>query len=112
SQYIGRYVIQAGIADAAQAALDTAWELADAEGKQRIAPIKTTFETMVFTVGQLPNLSATAYKTTNSKSDIMNATDFSSGPWAEAVPMNDFREMGTKLQVAEETNVYLLWDDE
>jgi len=112
SQYIGRYVIQAGIADAAQAALDTAWELADAEGKQRIAPIKTTFETMVFTVGQLPSLSATAYKTTYSKADIMNAADFSSGPWTEAVPMNDFREMGTKLQVPEETKVYLLWDDE
>jgi mannose-6-phosphate isomerase-like protein (cupin superfamily) len=112
SQYIGRYVIQAGIADAAQAALDEAWDLANAEEKLRIAPIKSTFETMVFTVGQLPNLSAKAIKTSSSQAEIMNATDFQSGPWADAVAMSDFREMGTKQQVPEETNVYLLWDDE
>ncbi|GBF77365.1 hypothetical protein PA598K_05911 [Paenibacillus sp. 598K] len=112
SQYIGRYVIQAGIADAAQAALDEAWSLADAEEKQRIAPIKSTFETMVFTVGQLPNLSAKAIKTSSSQAEIMNATDLQSGPWVDAVAMSDFREMGTKLQVAEETRVYLLWDDD
>jgi len=112
SQLIGHYVIQAGIKDAAQSALDEAWQLADAQAKKRIEPIKTTFETMVYLVGELPNLSATASKTTYGKEQIMNALDFGAGPWAGIQPVTEFREMGTRNEVQEETKVYLLWDDE
>jgi len=112
SQLIGHYVIQAGIKDAAQFALDEAWQLADPQAKKRIEPIKTTFETMVYLVGELPNLSATASKTTYGKEQIMNALDFGAGPWADVQPVTEFREMGTRNEVQEETKVYLLWDDE
>ncbi|MFC5404250.1 DUF4838 domain-containing protein [Cohnella soli] len=111
SQLIGNYVIKAGIKDAAQAALDEAWQLADEQARKRIEPIKTTFETIVYLVGELPNLSATASKTSYSKEQIMNSLDFSTGPWAKVTPVTEFREMGTRNQVGEETKVYLLWDD-
>jgi len=92
--------------------LDEAWQLADPQAKKRIEPIKTTFETMVYLVGELPNLSATASKTTYGKEQIMNALDFGAGPWADVQPVTEFREMGTRNEVQEETKVYLLWDDE
>ncbi|GBF77707.1 hypothetical protein PA598K_06269 [Paenibacillus sp. 598K] len=47
STYIGKYIIDAGIAGDAQLALDNAWALADQKIKARIAPIKETFEAMV-----------------------------------------------------------------
>ncbi|WP_232016637.1 DUF4838 domain-containing protein [Paenibacillus baekrokdamisoli] len=111
SQLIGQYVIKAGIKDAAQSALNEAWQLADAQAKKRIEPIKTTFEKMVFLVGEIPNLSASAARTTYSKDEIMDSLDFSKGPWANVQPVTEFREMGTRNQVQEETKVYLLWDD-
>lgn len=45
--YIGKYIVQAGIADDAQLALNQAWALADSKVQARIAPIKATFEAMV-----------------------------------------------------------------
>ncbi len=58
------------------------------------------------------NFSANAVKTTVSKTHILNSLDFNQGPWRYAVPFNDFMVMGTRIDVPEKTNVYLLWDDE
>ncbi|MFC3800778.1 DUF4838 domain-containing protein [Cohnella sp. GCM10012308] len=111
STYIGKYVIEAGIADEAQQALDQAWALADEKVRARIAPIKTTFEKMVEEVGGRPQLEAHALRTTASEQDIMNATDFSQGPWADAVPVTEFLKINTGDPVPVQTKVRLLWDD-
>ncbi|MBP1988724.1 DUF4838 domain-containing protein [Paenibacillus eucommiae] len=110
--YIGTYVIKAGIKDAAQAALNEAWSLADAKEKLRIEPIKATFEAMVLKIGELPNLSAKATKTTASKEEIINGLDFSQGPWADAEPVTEFFHLGTTNRAPVETKVRLLWDEE
>ncbi|BBI32878.1 DUF4838 domain-containing protein [Cohnella abietis] len=109
--YIGKYIIEAGIKDAAQAALDEAWALADGKARERIKPIKTTFEKMVFTIGELPDLKAYAKKTTASKADIVGATDFSQGPWANAVPAESFLDITNGNPAPQKTKVRLLWDD-
>ncbi|MCQ6559423.1 DUF4838 domain-containing protein [Paenibacillus mendelii] len=112
SQLIGKYIIEAGIKDAAQTALDEAWRLADDKAKARIEPIKKTFEVMTYLIGELPDLSANAVKTTASKETILQSLDFSQGPWTSAEPFNDFRVMKTREEVPVETKVYLLWDEE
>ncbi|MBP1988532.1 DUF4838 domain-containing protein [Paenibacillus eucommiae] len=112
SQLIGNYIIKAGIKDAAQSALNEAWKLADAKERARIEPIKKTFEMMTYLIGGIPKLSANAVKTTASKADILQALDFSQGPWVKAEAFNDFRVQKTRAPVDVETKVYLLWDDE
>jgi hypothetical protein len=112
SQLIGNYIIKAGIKDAAQSALDEAWLLANEKQRERIDPIKKTFEAMTYLIGDRPVLSANAVKTTASKADILQALDFSQGPWTSAEPFNDFKVMKTMEQVSVETKVYLLWDEE
>jgi len=111
--YIGKYIIEAGIKDAAQAALNTAWSLADAQAKARIAPIKTTFERVVQEQLDIPYLEAKAARTTASKSDIIGGvSDLSEGPWAAATPVSEFYVMNTKELAPVNTKVRLLWDDE
>jgi len=111
--YIGKYIIEAGIKDAAQAALNEAWSLADAEAKARIAPIKTTFERVVQDQLEIPYLEAKAARTTASKTDIIGGvSDFSQGPWAAATPVSEFYVMNSKLPAPVNTKVRLLWDDE
>nr|WP_286672322.1 DUF4838 domain-containing protein [Cohnella hashimotonis] len=110
--YIRSYIIDAGIKDEAQQALNEAWSLADQKARQRIEPIKTTFETMVFKYGEQSDLSAKATKTTASKEEIVSGLDFSQGPWADAEPTSQFFYMGTTDKAPVETKVRLLWDEE
>ncbi|MFC5404381.1 DUF4838 domain-containing protein [Cohnella soli] len=109
--YIGKYIIEAGIKDAAQAALNEAWTLADAKAKARIEPIKTTFERMVLEYSEQSDLEAHALRTTSSKEDIVGVTDFSQGPWANAEAVTGFYVMNTKTPAPVQTKVRLLWDD-
>ncbi|BBH21554.1 hypothetical protein Back11_28990 [Paenibacillus baekrokdamisoli] len=109
--YIGKYIIKAGIKDAAQKALNEAWALADDKAKARIEPIKTTFEKMVLELSEIPYLEVHASKTTASKADIVNVTDFSQGPWADAKAVSEFYEMNSKNPAPVQTKVRLLWDD-
>lgn len=109
--YIGKYIIKAGIKDAAQQALNQAWALANDKEKARIAPIKTTFEKMVREITELPYLEARAVKTTTAKEDIISATDFSQGPWAAATPITEFYVMSSKNPAPVKTKVRLLWDN-
>jgi hypothetical protein len=110
--YIGKYIVQAGIAEAAQAALDQAWGLADAAIQVRIEPIKTTFEAMVAQYTEMPSLQAEAVYTTAEKEAIVGATDFTQGPWADAVAARDFYAINSTTPAPVETKVRLLWDDE
>ncbi|MBP1993763.1 DUF4838 domain-containing protein [Paenibacillus eucommiae] len=57
------------------------------------------------------NFSANAVKTTASKDRILQSLDFSKGPWVDAEPVSDFMVMGTKIDIPNKTNLYLLWDD-
>ncbi|GGD58269.1 hypothetical protein GCM10010911_15100 [Paenibacillus nasutitermitis] len=111
--YIGKYIIEAGIKDAAQDALNQAWALADDKAKARIEPIKTTFEKMVLEVSEIPYLEAHASKTSASKAEIVGGvTDFSQGPWANAQALSQFYVMNTKDPAPVLTKVRLLWDAE
>ncbi|MBP1993822.1 DUF4838 domain-containing protein [Paenibacillus eucommiae] len=60
----------------------------------------------------LVDFSATAVKTTASKTEILNSLDFSMGPWVEAAPFSDFLVINSKKEPPTETKVYLLWDDD
>jgi len=111
--YIGKYIIEAGIKNAAQAALNEAWSLADDQAKARIAPIKTTFERVVQEQIDIPYLEAKAARTTASKSDIIGGvSDLSAGPWADATSVSEFYVMNTTDLAPVNTKVRLLWDDE
>ncbi|GBF77706.1 hypothetical protein PA598K_06268 [Paenibacillus sp. 598K] len=110
--YIGKYIVQAGIAEAAQAALDEAWSLADAAIRARIQPIKTTFEAMVTQFNEIPSLQGEAVYTTADKEAIVGTTDFTQGPWADAPVISDFYKMNSTTKAPVQTKVRLLWDDD
>jgi hypothetical protein len=111
STYIGKLIIEAGIKDAAQSALDEAWALANEQQKARIEPIKTTFETLTHKHSILPKLKAKAFRTTAGKEAVTSAVYFD-GPWADAEPVTQFFKMNTLEPASVQTNVRLLWDDE
>ncbi|MBP1990712.1 DUF4838 domain-containing protein [Paenibacillus eucommiae] len=62
--------------------------------------------------GGRAELSAKAVRTQASKAEILQTLDFSTGPWVDAEPFNDFLVMDKMTAGQEETKVYLLWDDE
>ncbi|PYI54028.1 hypothetical protein DLM86_15915 [Paenibacillus flagellatus] len=110
---VRQYVLVAGIKDAAQQALDEAYALADAQAKERIRPIKETFERMVAIAGDSVNVSANAVKTTYTKQQIMSSLDFAAGPWTKVeTPVTYFKDMLSRQLPAVLTKVYLLWDDQ
>ncbi|WP_409342065.1 DUF4838 domain-containing protein [Paenibacillus sp. MBLB4367] len=112
STYINKLIIEAGVKDAAQTALNEAWQLANDQQKARIEPIKSTFETLTQKYSSIPKLKATAKKTNAGKAAVTSAVYFDQGPWADAEPVTEFKVMGTQNQPAVQTKVRLLWDDE
>lgn len=110
--YIGKYIVQAGIAADAQTALNNAWSAADATIRARIEPIKTTFEAMVAQYSGITASQAEAKYTTASKATIVGSTDLAQGPWAAATAVSDFYKMDTTTQAPIQTKVRLLWDDD
>lgn len=110
---VRQYVLVAGIEDEAQQALNEAYDLADARAKERIRPIKETFERMVAIAADSVNVSANAIKTTYTKQQIMSSLDFAAGPWTQVeTPVTYFKDMLTRALPAVLTKVYLLWDDD
>ncbi|MFD0714469.1 DUF4838 domain-containing protein [Paenibacillus sp. GCM10027626] len=63
-------------------------------------------------IPDLTKLAATAVKTAATKAELLQAPDFSQGPWAEAKPFDEFLIMDSYKLPPALTTVYLLWDDE
>lgn len=107
--YYGKFVIQAGIAEAAQAALDRAWAAADPAARTRIRPIKESFERGV---QSHEVVTASASYTDAGKEALTASFDFTRGPWAEAEVIDRFLISGTtEVPDTSRTETRLLWDE-
>lgn len=111
--YIKKFIIDAGIAEAASAALENAYNTAGTLQKKRIEPIKLTFEEQLAKYENFENEDGKAYKTTLGKAALTSYENlnFEQGPWAEIIPLTVFK--GTSMEDApRDFEVRLMWDED
>lgn len=113
--YYKKFIIDAGIADDVLQAIRAAYDAAETDlQRTRILPLKTAMETEIAFYEQFPEEDGKAYYS-DAGLDVITSSeslnDLSQGPWAEAVPLTQFRT--DKMEVpAQPVEVRLLWDDE
>jgi len=112
--YVKTFILDSGLVDEMQDALDKAWAAANEIQKERIQPIKEAFESNVRSYNEeYYKEDAIAVKTSVAKDVILNTFDFNSEVWAEAVALEKFYDSGTQKPVdGAKTKVRLLWDEE
>ncbi|MFC5404275.1 DUF4838 domain-containing protein [Cohnella soli] len=105
SQYSGKWDgIQTGLIAALQSYANT---ITDPDNE-----FLAEFQRVQAYIDSIHQYSATAVKTTASKSTILSSLDFSQGPWVNAVPITEFLRMTSTEAPPAQTRMYLLWDND
>ena len=113
--YYKKFIIDAGIADDVLQAIRAAYDAAETDlQRTRIAPLKEAMEKEIPFYAQFPEEDGKAYYSEAGEEAITsfeNLSDISQGPWAEAVPLTQFRS--DKMEVpSQPVEVRLLWDED
>ena len=114
--YMSNFVLNSGLTDDMQAALDKAFEMAEGTAKERIRYIKAKFEENI-RESTFQEEEAAAIRTEAGKDAVLATVQlddpYADDIWANAPVLKQFMASGTKNPVeGADIKVRLLWDDE
>ena len=114
--YMSNFVLNSGLTDDMQAALDKAFEMAEGAAKERIRYIKAKFEENI-RESTFQEEEAAAIRTEAGKDAVLATVQlddpYADDIWANAPVLKQFMASGTKNPVeGADIKVRLLWDDE